>query len=299
MKILLFGYGFLGRHVVRKLVDCGHEVTVVDRETPNAVTDGCHHLVGDVRDAKLVTELVENHDGVINLAGLLGTSELMLLAKEAVNTNITGALNVFEACRRRALEPGKSPRAVQISVGNYFMLNAYAITKHATERFALMYNAEHGTQVAVVRAMNAYGEGQKDSPIRKLVPNLIASAIRGQPMTIYGSGDQIMDMIYADDVAEVLVRSVIRDHGVFDRVLEAGTGRRTSVNYIAYLVRRLCESDVPIQHLDMRPGEPLNAVVVGDPATLAPLGLTAHDFTQLEQGLERTIRWYRDTRFFE
>ena len=118
-------------------------------------------------------------------------------------------------------------------------------------------------------------------------------------MTIYGSGDQIMDMIYAGDVAEVLVRSVIRDHGTFGRVLEAGTGRRTSVNDVAHLVRRLCGSNVPIQHLDMRPGEPFNAVVVGDPATLAPLGLTTHDFTQLEQGLERTIRWYRDTRFFE
>ena len=188
----------------------------------------------------------------------------------------------------------KGVKGVQIAVGNHFMNNTYAITRNTAERFALMFNKEHGTKIAVVRGLNVYGEYQKHKPVKKITPNFIVKALNQQPIEVFGDGEQIMDMIYAPDIADVLVRALTREHGCYDTVFEAGTGRRTSVNMIAQIVNELCGNKARIKHLPMRAGEPKRSVVLGNPETLKPLGLSAGDLTPLESGLERTIRWYRD-----
>jgi nucleoside-diphosphate-sugar epimerase len=185
-------------------------------------------------------------------------------------------------------------KGVQIAVGNHFMNNTYSITKTTAERFALMFNKEHKTKIAVVRALNAYGEYQKHKPIRKITPNFVVRALRGEPIEIFGDGEQIMDMIYVKDVAEILIRSLLLDHNCYNKVFEAGTGRRTTVNEIAHMVNDLTGNKAGVKHLPMRAGEPDRSVVLGDPSTLKPLGMSADDLTPLEKGLERTVKWYRD-----
>ncbi len=74
------------------------------------------------------------------------------------------------------------------------MNNSYSITKTCAERFAWMFNREHGTRISVVRALNAYGPGQKSEPVRKIMPNFILPALRGEAIIVYGAGSQVMEI---------------------------------------------------------------------------------------------------------
>jgi nucleoside-diphosphate-sugar epimerase len=181
------------------------------------------------------------------------------------------------------------------------MNNPYSITKTTAERFALMFNKERGTKIAVVRGMNAYGPGQKAGPVRKIIPNFIIPALKGDPLTVYGDGSQVMDMIYVDDLADVLCAALLFNHGVYDSVFEAGTGTPTTVLRIAKEVIKQVGGGT-IHHVPMRPGEPDASRVLANPETLAPFLYS--DFASLENGgrgfmslaggIEATIPYYRN-----
>lgn len=304
MKVLITGAsGFIAGHTWAELIRQGHEPISFDKKRHDQ-TD----ILGDVRDATAVSEAVALSDGVLHIAGVLGTAETIDNPWPAVETNIQGSLNVFQACRQY------KKRCVYITVGNYWMHNSYSITKTAAENLAWMFNKEHGTEIAVVRALNAYGPSQKAKPVRKIIPNFIIPALKGEPIVIYGDGEQIMDMIYVKDVADVLIRALTVDHGQYvftpergagDNPVkfEAGTGRLTTVNEIANAVLDTVDlvydrggepRNSLIQHIPMRGGEPEHSVVVGDPNTLRPLyGGDLPNLSSLEDGLLATVLWYK------
>lgn len=289
-KVLITGFGFIGSHIVEELNSRGIQAVVFDRYRhhakylePAAPYD---FILGDIRDRNAVSEAVGMCDGAINLAGILGTSETVDNPFPSVEVNVFGGLNFLEACRQH------KKRGVQIAVGNHFMNNTYAITKTTTERLALMYNKEHGTQIAVVRGLNAYGERQKHKPVRKITPNFVCSALRGEPIKIFGSGNSIMDMVYVKDLAKILVEALLNPNTRYDVIYSAGTGVRTTVNDIAETVNRLTNNPSPVTHVPMRAGEEIDSVVLGDPSTLKELGITG--LVQLEEGMKKTIDWYRE-----
>jgi nucleoside-diphosphate-sugar epimerase len=277
------GNGFIGSAVVHELVGRGHTPVVLDRQPHATRAEEC--IFGDVRDPELVTSMLGDADGVIHLAARLGTQETIADPRSAATTNVIGSLNVFEAAALLRVP------AVYIAVGNHWMNNPYSISKSCAERFALMFNAERGTRIAVVRALNAYGPGQKEAPVRKIMPNFVIPALRDEAIRIYGDGNQVMDMIHVRDVAAILVDALLLDHGVFDRALEAGTGRHTTVNEIASMVIAAVGSG-QIEHVPMRPGETPRSTVVADPRTLAPLGWDAERMIALERGVPETVTYY-------
>ncbi len=299
MKVLVTGAsGFIGQYVVENLVARGIDVIAFDHKQVKAELAGVEQYLGDVRDATAVQEAVAISDGVIHLSGVLGTAETIDNPMPAIETNTIGSLNVFDAVRRY------KRRAVYITVGNYWFNNTYSITKTAAEQLAWMFNKEHKTEIAVVRALNAYGPRQKAEPVRKIMPNFILPALQGRPITIYGDGEQVMDMIHVRDVAEVLVRALLVDHGRYaytpERYIdnkikfEAGTGRITTVNDIAKVVLDQVGGGV-INHVPMRGGEPDRSMVIGDPATLADLYESkTPELISLEDGVRETIQWYRN-----
>lgn len=294
-KVLVTGgRGFIGQYVVESLKEHGHTPVLFDRTARDL--DGEMAFMGDVRDFTSVSEAVGICDGVIHLAGVLGTSETIREPRPAVETNIMGSLNVFRACRNY-----KVPCSY-ITVGNYWMNNSYSITKDTAERFAWMYNTELDTEIAVTRALNAYGPRQKHRPVRKIIPNFILPALKDQAITVYGDGSQIMDMIFVADVADVVVRALLVDHNYYDHYpiksenlapkFDAGTGRDTTVREIAELVIDMVGKG-RIEYATMRDGEPFGSIVKGDPETLKPLyGGKTPKLTTLEEGLELTIPYY-------
>jgi len=286
MKILITGAsGFIGSHTVEECLNRGYEVITFDRKfskTPEKMM----RFVGDIRDRSAVNEAVSFCDAAINLAGILGTSENVNNPYPAVETNIFGGLNFFDACRKH------NKRGVQITVGNWFMNNTYSITKRTLERFADMYNKEHGTQIAVVRGLSIYGERQSHKPIRKAVPNFICKALRGEVITIFGSGKSIQDQVYVKDLAKVLVEAAVNSETKFDKVYEVGTGIKTTVNEIAELINFLADNKAGINHIPMRAGETDNATILGDPNTLTELNIGP--LTDIQTGYKKTISWYKE-----
>ena len=291
MRVLVTGgNGFIGGHVIDRLIEQGHRPVSFDRYGVPHRKD-VEFRPGDIRDAESVNAALAKVDGVINLAGILGTSETIDRPRFTVQSNLLGAINIFSACR----DQGK--KGVHITVGNYWMNNPYAITKNAAERVAMVFNKNFGSRIAVVRGLNAYGERQKTTPVRKIVPNVIVPALTGGEVLVYGDGEQLMDMIYVGDLAEVLIRALVRNHGCYDSVIEAGRGREltpTINQLVEHVVGQIGSGSYTVRHVPMRGGEPERSVVVGDPRTLVPLGITVDDMLSLDDGIAKAIKWYRD-----
>lgn len=249
MRVLVTGSdGFIGRAVCRELAARGMVADRFDRPA-------------DVTDRAQVAGAVAQADAVINLAGVLGTAEIFGAEAHAATVNILGAVHVFDAAARRGIP------VVQIGTGHKGQPNPYAITKGCAEDLALARVAYRGERITVVRAYHAYGPGQKVCPphgtatVRKIVPSFVCRALTGMPLEVNGSGEQLIDLIHVDDVAAALVLAL---ECPSPHVVEAGTGKPTSVLDAARDVIAACASSSPIVHLPGRPGEPAEANVVAD-----------------------------------
>jgi UDP-glucose 4-epimerase len=293
------GNGFIGRATVKELLSNGRNVVVLDPNGKPPV-DGATVYLGDIRDDVAVTEAMAHADSWIHLGGVLGTQETIFNPRPAAHTNVLGGLNVLEAASQYDL-PG-----INIAVGNWWMNNTYSITKNTVERFAEMFRDERGTKVTTVRGLNVYGPGQSVaapfgvSKVRKIMPAFICRALTGQPIEVYGDGEQIMDMIYIDDIAKTLVRALFatEENGGYPEAIEAGNGLDTNVLQIAKEVRAAVEeltgSTVAIKHLPMRPGEVPGAVVKADTSTLTQIGVNHSNFVTLDQGIHNTVLHFMD-----
>lgn len=277
MKLLITGgNGFIGTHVVEHATEVEHSPIVFDRANSQQPS-----YFGDIRDSTHVTEAAAHVDGVIHLAGVLGTQETIDNPRPAVETNILGGLNVLEACRQYQLP------LVYIAVGNHWMDNPYSISKTTVERFCKMYRNEHDLNVSVVRVMNCYGPGQVPaapygpSRVRKILPSFICRALVGEPLEVYGDGNQIMDVVHVHDAARSLVGALGKNAD-----FECGTGYPTTVNEIAETVLDYCGGG-QIVHLPMRPGEPDGSRVLAARAGNS----TTIDF---KDGIKQTVEWYRE-----
>ena len=307
MKVLVTGgNGFIGRATCRELLRLCHQPIVLDPRGREP-EPGCELRLGDIRDATAVSEAVAHAEAVVHLAGILGTQETITNPLPTAETNVLGGLNVFQAAALHELP------TVNIGVGNWFEDNTYSLTKNCVERFVNMYGKYRGLPVATVRALNAYGPGQSvaapygPSKVRKITPSFVMKVLHRHEIEVYGDGQQIMDMVFVDDVARVLVAALLHVQKYGYRpdvpVFEAGTGRRTPVLQIAQEVIEAAAAvgvrNLPriITHLPMRPGETPGVEVRANTETLKPLaefGIEPARFTQLEPGMLTTVQWYRD-----
>jgi UDP-glucose 4-epimerase len=303
-KILVTGgAGFIGRYVTEELATRGYVPVVFDHRRHNdaGYPPQTEFFLGDMRDEVAVAQAAAHVDGWIHLAAVLGTQETINNPRPAAVSNLLGGLNMLEASAQYKL-PG-----VYICVGNHWMNNTYSITKTAIERFVCMYNKDRGTHINMVRAVNAYGPRQVaatpfgPAKVRKITPAFACRALSHQPIEVYGDGLQVSDMVYVADLATALVRALelAQERQIFPQAIEVGPEDHHTVMEVARLVNRLAAqhtgSQVEIVNLPMRPGETPGDRVVADTSTLKVLGLDAAAFVQLEEGMERTVRYYADS----
>ena len=291
-SVVVGGSGFLGGALVSDLCSRGDEVVVLDIKPPPSASAvrpwgirEVPHVQGDIRDLNVLLRTFRGADEVYHMAGKLGTSELESERHAAVEVNVLGTLNVFDA-------------AVQAGVGAVFLAckpndwdNAYSITKQAAERFALTYARDHADlRVRCLRYYNAYGPHQALGPVRKMIPTFAACALRGAPIPVFGDGRQTVDLILAEDLARITI-DYLRDPQGDATALDCGSGHAASVGDIAHLMNELAGNAAGVSHLPMRLGEPLKTTLVADMGPLeGQLGAVRQ--ADLAAGLGITLDWY-------
>lgn len=320
------GNGFIGSWVRREIESRGHTPLVMDHKRGGGI-------LGDVRDRTITFEFAAHVDAIIHLAAILGTAETIDEPMPAIETNIIGSINIFEAASRYDL-PVVFPAVGNSGIGR----GTYAVTKTCMEDFVKMYREDRGLRVTAVRPMNAYGPGQSvpapygSSKVRKIVPTLTCSALCGDPLPLYGGGRQVSDTVHVSDVARVMVQGVLAaaDGVVPDYPIDVGNITPTTVREVAEAIQGNIPGSV-IEDLPMRPGEPeggplatpeamnrvigtvlqhhgelspiqvtrtlkrLGTAVYADTSTLEIIGLTAEEFTPLDRGIAETVQWYRES----
>jgi UDP-glucose 4-epimerase len=272
MRVLCTGgAGFIGQAVRSELLHRGHVFQAFDHGH-------------DVRDYEDVLNEAEDCQAIINLAGVLGTSETVGAEHDAARVNILGALTVADVANVLAIP------MVQIGTGHKGQPNPYAITKACAEDLLLARAQWCGQDINVVRAFHAYGPGQKVCPphgeakVRKIVPSFVCRALTGMPIEVNGSGRQLIDLIHVAEVARILVDAI--DGPVFGQVIDAGTGLATTVLDAAEQIIDACGSTSRIILVPMRDGEPVASRVVSD---------HPESPKRWPYGLDETIRYYERT----
>ena len=286
MKSLITGSnGFIGSHLVEALIQRGHTVSTLDR-IPNKFPGIDRAVQANILDRDAVRDAIAGQDLVFHMAAVLGTSELVTRARDAVDVNIGGTINVLDACR------AENARLVFVSKPNPW-LNTYSITKHAAEQFCLMYRAEFQVPVTIVKPFNVYGPRESVGPNRpqKMIPTSINKALNDEPLTIFGTGDQVNDYIYVDDVVR-LICDLSEEEDAINGTYDIGTGIGQTVNDVCDLIMELTGSDSPIQRQPMRSGESSDTVLRADLSELKKV-IAAGEFVTLRDGLARTVDFYR------
>jgi len=241
MKIAVTGGNcFIGLPTIYAAEKLGHEAWSFDRADGNDIMGSLDGLKGA--------------DAVIHLAGVLGTHELFSFPEHAVEVNITGSLRIMNWCiEHRAAYVGIMMPDVFPSI--------YTATKIAAHRLSQALCHSAGLHAAHVRAFNAYGPGQKHGAghPQKIMPTFATNAWRREPLPIWGTGNQTVDMIHVDDLARMLVDAT-QWAGPGNVTFDGGTGVPMTVLEVAQLACKVAGwefdgSPGRMQLLPMRRGE--------------------------------------------
>jgi len=223
--------------------------------------DGCDVLGLDLRDGFDVRQRFDfgdDVDGVIHLAGVLGTHELFDDVHNAIASNITGTVNVLDAVVRT----GRCPAYVGITMPPVFP-SIYTATKIAAAAFERAYRHEYRIPMVKVRAFNAFGPGQAHGPghPQKIVPTFACEAWAGRPIPIWGDGTQGVDLISTSQLADVLYEAYLAANSERERcvaedvTIDGGSGTCFTVNEVAGMVNDYTGNAAGVKYLSMRRGE--------------------------------------------
>jgi UDP-glucose 4-epimerase len=165
----------------------------------------------------------------------------------------------------------------------------YAASKAASDAIVLSYRETYGSDVAIVRPFNNFGPRQNSGAYAGIIPVVLGRALRREPITVYGDGEQTRDFVYVQDTADAAVR-VYQQPQTRGHILNIGSGQEVSVNRLVRELLDVLEVDVPVIHEAGRPGDVRRHCASIDKAA-DMIGF--RPTTDLRSGLEQTAAWFR------
>ena len=306
--VITGGAGFIGSHLVERLSE--HDsIVILDslhrdalRFTSLARHRNVKFVQGDVLDRKLVRELVEGADAVVHMAAIAGIYSVGRSISQTLAVNLLGTVNVLEA----AVE-AKVPRMLEFSTSEVYgpfvyrgketdQLSigptgerrwVYAISKLAGEFFAYAHAADHGLSVTTLRPFNVYGPRQVGEGA---IQQMVHRALGNHDITVFNDGTQVRSWCYVDDFVDAVLGALEGDlpgHSTFN----VGNPQATiTVLGLAEAIVRLSGSRSKIA-FKPHPGPEVEMRVPDIEHAQKKLGFTPK--IGLEEGLRRTIEWYR------
>lgn len=300
------GAGFIGSNFVRHLASGDYErIVVLDKltyagNTANLadVLDGTRvtFVQGDICDIDLMFELTRDVDAVVNFAAETHVDRSLISAGEFIQTDVYGVYVILEAVRRNELSRfvhvstdevyGHVPVGKSKETDRLDPRNPYSASKAGGELMIRSYCESHGVPALITRGSNTYGPYQYPE---KVLPVSITNVLQGQPILIYGDGQQVRDWLHVQDHVEGI--EFVMLNGTVGEAYNIGGGNERRNVQIAETVLRELDAPGDLLHfVTDRQGHDRRYAL--DTEKLAALGWSPR--IQLEAGLRETIAWYRE-----
>jgi UDP-glucose 4-epimerase len=274
MRVLVTGgAGFIGSHIVERLLGDGHTVRVLD----NFSTGRRNNLAfagpgaplevvdGDIRAAGDVARAVAGIDGLFHEAALVSVPQSVEDPERSCDINAHGTARVFDAARRAGVRRVvfASSAAVygdtaEVPVSERAAtrpLSPYGLDKLYTERLAAVFHELYGFEAVPLRYFNVFGPRQDpSSPYSGVISIFVARLLAGAPITIHGDGEQTRDFVYVADVVEANMRAMFARYGG-PAALNVGGGGRTSLNELAAMLGEIIGTTPKVTYGPARAGD--------------------------------------------
>ena len=292
-KVLVTGgAGFIGSHVVDKLIERGLEPRIFD------LVPSCYHaavetVTGDLTSPEDVRAAVDGCDAVIHLAAIADVNHVAADPAYAEVVNSRGTFQVLEAARLAGVarvvygstiwvyngQQGVADEDTSVQLPSHL----YTATKLAGEMYCRAYAEQYGLDCTILRFGIPYGPRARAAAV---VPAFVKRALGGEPLTIAGDGSQARRFVYVEDLADGVVRATLSECAA-NRVYNLVGDESVTIREIATIVRDLV-GDVDILHVEKRAGDFSGTEVCGARAE-RELGWTAS--TPFEDGVRRYVEW--------
>ena len=311
MKVLVTGgAGFIGSHLVRRLLLDNHDLTVLD----NLSTGDLNHLPEnkarydfwemDVRDKEAREKIEQAHfDVIVHLAGQTMVNVSIEDPEFDAAENIMGTLNVLEAARHSGVKRvvfastaaaygNVIPEQLPIrEIEPLMPMSFYGLTKVMVENYMRLYHDLYGLDYVVLRCANVYGERQGDTGEGGVISIFAKRIAQGKDITVFGDGTQTRDFIYVGDIVTGIVAAMQTDN--VNRVYNLSNQKETSLLELIELMKRVTGKMIePIFGLS-REGDIKRSMLCNE---LAIKDLGWKPEMELADGLERTVGYFIENR---
>jgi len=301
------GAGFIGSHLVEELVRRGERVRVADsfitgKRENLAHVPGVELIEGDLADFAVAQRAVTGIDYVLHQAAIPSVPRSVQDPITSNRANIDASLNVLVAARdakvRRLVYAGSSsaygnqPTLPKVETMGTAPLSPYALQKLVAEQYCQMFTQLYGLETVTIRYFNVFGPRQDpSSPYSGVISLFIRALIEGKQPTIYGDGGQTRDFTYVANVVDGVLRACTAPQASGE-VINVAIGGRVSLNELFRTLKDLTGAAVEPIYAESRAGDVRDSQAdIGKAHRL----LGYEPTVTLEQGLEKTVAWFRKT----
>ena len=308
-KVLVTGgAGFIGSHIVDKLIDSDYEVTVIDDLSTgrlenikrNTAKKDLRFIKGNIRDHDLVKRSVKDVDVVFHQAALVSVFRSVENPFLTNDVNVTGTLNLLKASadsgvRRFVYASSSSVYGETKTLPKHeglvpLPISPYAVSKMAAEKYCLAFHKVYGLETVCLRYFNVYGPRQIYGPYSGVISIFINRLLNNEPPIIYGDGKQTRDFTHVQDVVQANTLALNKTDAVGE-VFNVATGVATTVNELAGMLQGITDKTClrPV-HTSPRPGDIRHSYA---DITKAKKVLGYDPKFSLRDGLAQLVEWYR------
>ena len=296
------GAGFIGSHLVDRLIALGHTVLVIDNLTTGVrefVNPKAVFIEMDVRDANIESIFADFKPQVVfHEAAQTMVPASMENPKMDCDVNLLGLVNILEASRKHKVEHFLMPASAAV-YGDLDTLpltedmigkptSFYGLTKLTGEGYLRIYEQAFGLKTVCFRYSNVYGPRQGDGGEGGVISIFTRLINEGQGLTIFGDGEQTRDFIYVDDVVEANIKAM--NHPELTGVYNISTNTSTSVNKLVSYFKSISNKDLPVYYEAERTGDIRHSRLCNQKAKVDFDFLATVD---LERGLRDTISYFK------